>query len=235
MSILTELFHNLTDPVWIMAHGGLYIVLLIVFAETGLFAGFFLPGDSLLFITGIIIANTAPAEGSQLLSLLYWGGLIAIAGVAGNYLGYWFGKRAGSILLKRKDSWLFKKKYIVQASKFYERKGPAAIVFARFLPIVRTFAPIVAGMVKMDIRKFTVYNILGSFLWVGSIASAGFLLGENEWVKTNLELIILCIVAVTTIPVIVKLISRDKSLTGSTQGIEKHKPHYLTSKTSNYE
>lgn len=212
MSIIPDLFYNLTDPAWIIQHGGLYIVLFIVFAETGLFAGFFLPGDSLLFITGIIISGTTSTIGSPVLNLIYWGSLISIAGVAGNYLGYWFGKKSGPLLLKRKDGWLFKKSYLIKASEFYERRGPGAIVFARFLPIVRTFAPIVAGMVNMDMRKFTAYNILGSFLWVGSIVSAGFVLGENEWVKGNLDLIILCIVAVTTLPVLLKLISRDKSL-----------------------
>ncbi len=212
MSIFPDLFYNLTDPAWIIQHGGLYIVLFIVFAETGLFAGFFLPGDSLLFITGIIISSTTPTIGTPVLNLIYWGSLISIAGVAGNYLGYWFGKKSGPVLLKRKDGWLFKKKYLLKASEFYERRGPGAIVFARFLPVVRTFAPIVAGMVNMDMRKFTAYNILGSFCWVGSIVSTGFVLGENEWVRGNLELIILCIVAVTTLPVLLKLISRDKGL-----------------------
>ncbi len=210
MSIFLELFHNLTDPAWIMQHGGLYIVLFIVFAETGLFAGFFLPGDSLLFITGIIISNTVPAIGTPVLSLIYWVALISVAGIAGNHLGYWFGKKSGPMLLKRKDSWLFKKKYIIKASEFYERKGAGAIVLARFLPIVRTFAPIVAGMVNMDIKKFTAYNILGSICWVGSIVSAGFLLGANVWVKENLEVIIVGIVAITTLPVLVNLMSRKK-------------------------
>lgn len=211
MSIFLELFHNLTDPAWIMQHGGLYIVLFIVFAETGLFAGFFLPGDSLLFITGIIISNSVPAIGTPVLSLLYWVTLISIAGIAGNHLGYWFGKKSGPMLLKRKDSWLFKKKYIIKASEFYERKGAGAIVLARFLPIVRTFAPIVAGMVNMDIKKFTAYNILGSICWVGSIVSAGFLLGANVWVKENLELIIVGIVAITTLPVLVNLIAQKNT------------------------
>lgn len=212
MSIFPDLFYNLADPAWIIQHGGLYIVVFIVFAETGLLAGFFLPGDSLLFITGIIISNTTPTIGTPVLNLIYWGSLISISGVAGNYVGYWFGKKSGPVLLKRKDGWLFKKRYLLKASEFYERRGLGAIVFARFLPIVRTFAPIVAGMVSMDMRKFTAYNIIGSFCWVSSIVSAGFVLGENEWVKGNLELIIFCIVAVTTLPVLLKLISRGECL-----------------------
>lgn len=207
---MLELFHNLTSPDWIMQHGGLYIVLLIVFAETGLFVGFFLPGDSLLFITGMIIANILLPGGSSVLSLLYWVLLISLAGILGNYVGYWFGKRSGELLLQRKDSWLFKKKYLLSAKDFYERKGGGAIVIARFMPIVRTFAPIVAGMVKMDAKKFSFYNIVGSFAWVGIIVTAGYLLGENVWVKGNLEKIIIGIVVVTTAPVAIKAFTGRK-------------------------
>jgi membrane-associated protein len=207
MNLFLELFHNLTNPEWIMQHGGLYIVLFIVFAETGLFVGFFLPGDSLLFIAGMIIANSISPDTLPLLSLLYWVVMIAAAGIAGNYLGYWFGKKSGALLMQRKDSKLFKKKHLMQAQAFYEKRGGGAIILARFLPIVRTFAPIVAGMVKMEFSKFSLYNIVGSFLWVGSIVGAGFLLGENQWVKENLEIIIIGIVVITTAPIAIKAIT----------------------------
>lgn len=207
MNILIEFFHNLTDPNWIMQHGGLYIVLFIIFAETGLFVGFFLPGDTLLFIAGMIVANSVPTIATPFVSLIYWILLIAAAGVLGNYVGYWFGGKFGEMLLERKDSRLFKRKYLIQAQEFYEKKGGGAIILARFLPIVRTFAPIVAGMVKMKRAKFSFYNILGSFLWVGSITGAGFLLGENEWVKGNLEKIVIGIVVITTAPLIFKAIT----------------------------
>ncbi len=207
MTALLELLHNLTNPDWIMLHGGLYIVAFIVFAETGLFVGFFLPGDSILFITGMIIANTVLPGSSSLLSLLYWICLISAAGIIGNYVGYWFGRRSGDMLLQRKDSWLFKRKYLVQASEFYEKKGGGAIIIARFMPVIRTFAPIVAGMVKMERKKFSFYNILGSIVWVGSIVLAGYLLGENTWVKNNLEKIIIGIVVITTAPVIIKVLA----------------------------
>ncbi|NML23510.1 DedA family protein [Pseudoflavitalea sp. G-6-1-2] len=210
MSALLELFHNLTNANWIMAHGGLYIVVFIVFAETGLFAGFFLPGDSILFIAGMIIAQAAVPGTAPVLSLLYWVTLISAAAIIGNYLGYWFGKRSGEILMKRKDSWLFKKKYLIQAKDFYEKKGGGAIMIARFLPVVRTFAPIVAGMVSMDRRKFTIYNILGAVAWAGSIVTAGFLLGNYEVVKNNLDMIIIGIVVVTTAPVLIKMIAGRK-------------------------
>lgn len=205
-----ELLHNLTDPAWIMQYGGLYFILFIVFAETGLFAGFFLPGDSLLFITGMIIAQSALPDSGAGGDLIYWILLIAAAGIAGNYTGYWFGRRSGTILLQRKDSWLFKKKYLHQASAFYEKKGGGAIVVARFLPVVRTFAPIVAGMVAMDFKKFSLYNVLGSFAWVGGLVSAGYALGDHEWVKANLEKIVLGIALVTTLPVLIKMITGRK-------------------------
>ena len=210
MQALLDLFHNLTDAKWIMAHGGLYIVVFIVFAETGLFAGFFLPGDSLLFIAGMIIAQSVSPDVAPALSLLYWVTLISAAAIIGNYVGYWFGKKSGEVLMKRKDSWLFKKKYLIQAKDFYEKKGGGAIMIARFLPVVRTFAPIVAGMVKMDPKKFTLYNILGAVAWAGSIVTAGFLLGNYDWVKNNLDKIIIGIVVVTTAPVLIKMIASRK-------------------------
>lgn len=210
MSTFIELFHNFTSPEWIVAHGGLYIVMFIVFAETGLFVGFFLPGDTLLFIAGMIVANSVVHTEPSFVTLLYWVLLIALSGIVGNYVGYWFGRKSGDYLLKRKDTWLFKKKYLLKAKAFYERKGGSAIIMARFLPVVRTFAPIVAGMVKMDAKKFSFYNIVGSFAWVGSIVTAGYLLGENAWVKGNLEIIIIGIVVITTAPLIIKALMGKK-------------------------
>ncbi|MEH6306782.1 VTT domain-containing protein [Olivibacter sp. CPCC 100613] len=214
MTEIFDFFQNLTNPEWIMENGGLYLLLFIVFAETGILLGFFLPGDPLLFITGMILANNTLPTVDPVWSLLYWILLISIAGILGNFLGYWTGKRSGSVLLKRKDNLLFKKKYIVQAQEFYEKKGGGAIILARFMPIVRTFAPIVAGIVKMDLRKFSIFNIAGSFIWVGVLVTAGYLLGENEWIKNNLEKIIFLIVLIATAPVLIKMLKglRNKSL-----------------------
>ncbi|MDQ2862438.1 MAG: VTT domain-containing protein [Bacteroidota bacterium] len=209
METIIEFLNNLINPEWIVQHGGLYIVALIVFIETGLFFGFFLPGDSLLFIAGMIIANTLSPFAMPVINLVFWIGLITTAGVLGNFLGYWFGKKSDSLLFK-KDRWLFKRKYLLQAEAFYAKKGGGAIIVARFLPIIRTFAPIVAGMVKMNPTKFSFYNILGSFLWVTTIVSAGFLMGENAWVKDNLEKIVLGIVLITAGPVLLKLLIRKK-------------------------
>jgi membrane-associated protein len=217
MTEIFDFFQNLTNPEWIMENGGLYLLLFIVFAETGILLGFFLPGDPLLFITGMILANNTLPDVDSIWSLLYWILLISIAGILGNFLGYWTGKRSGSVLLKRKDSFLFKKKYIVQGQEFYEKKGGGANILARFMPIVRTFAPIVAGIVKMDLRKFSIFNIAGSFIWVGVLVTAGYLLGENEWIKNNLEKIIFLIVLIATAPVLIKMLKGLRS-----KGLEKN-------------
>lgn len=193
-------------------YGGLYLVALIIFAETGLFVGFFLPGDSLLFVTGLMIANSLNPTDSNLVNLVFWISLISFAGIVGNSVGYWFGKKTGPYLFERKDTLLFKRKHLLQAKDFYEKRGGGAIIFARFLPIVRTFAPIVAGVVKMDRKKFFFYNVVGSITWVGSMTLAGFFLGENQWVKHNFEKVVIGIVVVTTGPVLFKMIfSKKKS------------------------
>lgn len=210
MQEIIELFSHLTNPEWIMANGGLYIVVLIVFIETGLFFGFFLPGDSLLFIAGMVIANSLSPFDTSWVNLVFWVAVIGTSGVLGNFVGYWFGRKSGQLLLQRKDTWIFKKRYILQAKEFYDKKGGGAIVLARFLPIVRTFAPIVAGVVRMNFGKFSFYNFTGSFLWASSIVTAGYLLGENRWAQENLEKIIIGIILITTGPVIIKLITGRK-------------------------
>ena len=205
MHVVIEFFKSLTDPVWISAHGGLYIVMLIIFAETGLFVGFFLPGDSLLFIVGMIIANSLSPFDNQAANLVYWISLLSAAGIIGNMVGYWFGAKSGPLLFERRETWLFKRKHLYQAKEFYDKKGGSAIVLARFLPIVRTFAPIVAGVVKIEYKKFIFFNVVGSIAWVSSMTILGYLLGENEWVKHNLEYIVIGLVFFTTGPVLVKM------------------------------
>ena len=183
MQDFIELIKHLMNAEWlantVMMYGGLYLVAAIIFAETGLFAGFFLPGDSLLFVSGLIIANKPSPFAEGPLNLLYWIILITIAGIMGNSVGYWFGKKTGPLMFERRETWLFKKKHLIQAHDFYEKKGGVAIILARFLPIVRTFAPIVAGVVKMDGKKFFLYNVIGSIAWVTSMMTSGYLLGEN--------------------------------------------------------
>lgn len=198
-----------------MQNGGLYLVLLILFIETGIFLGFFLPGDPLLFVAGMVIASADEAPypfQSDILNLSFWMLLFTTATVLGYFVGYWFGKKFGHVLQNRKDSWIFKKRYIDAAHEFYEKRGGFAIGIARFLPIVRTFAPIIGGMVRMDYKKFATYNVVGSIVWVVSITSLGYILGENPWVQRNLEFVILGLVLIVTAPVIAKLVLKKKEV-----------------------
>ena len=211
---------DLVTPMFYIVNGGLWLILFIIFAETGLFAGFFLPGDSLLFVAGIynreLIQTVFPFIGNEYLQLLVLWLLISGAGIIGNAVGYWFGRKVGPAMYHWKDNLLFKKKYLHEAHDFYEKHGGGAIVIARFLPIVRTFAPIVAGIVEMDRKKFTFYNIVGSLCWVFSMLVAGHFL--QKWIlhqfgfnlKERLEVIVIGIVLVTTAPVILKLFFSKK-------------------------
>ena len=221
MLFLLDAFHwtNLLQPQFYIEHGGLWLILFVVFAETGLFAGFFLPGDSLLFVAGIYstnLANEFIPTGNEVFDLLLIMLLISMAGILGNSAGYWFGKKVGPAMYTWKENMFFKQRYLQQAHEFYEKHGGGAIIVARFIPIVRTFAPIVAGIVQMDKRKFGFFNIVGCFAWVGSMLFAGHFL--QKWIlaqfgfdlKDHLEVIVLGIVAVTTAPVIMKLVFNKK-------------------------
>ena len=190
---------------WIQIHGGLYVVMFIIFAETGLFLGFFLPGDSLLFITGIIIANTHAPFDNALLNILYWIILIVFSAVVGNLVGFWLGRETGHLWFEKRDTFFFKKKHLLQAHDYFEKKGNIAIILGRFLPIVRTFIPIVAGIVDMSFKKFFLYTIIGGVAWVSSMITAGYLLGHNEFVKHNIDKITIGLILVTTLPVLFKM------------------------------
>jgi membrane-associated protein len=200
---------------------GLYIVLFIVFAETGLFAGFFLPGDSLLFLAGIysrdLIENVVFIK-SDLLNILILSTLVAISGVLGNMVGYWFGAKSGYYLYNKEDSFWFKKKYLFQSKDFFDKYGGKAIIFARFLPIFRTFAPIVAGIGMMDKKKFMFYNVLSSFLWSFILIFSGhYLYGmflENGIdLKQHIEKIVIGIILLSTIPVLFKILKKKVHIT----------------------
>jgi membrane-associated protein len=211
-------FHwtQLLQPQWYIHNGGIWFILFAVFAETGLFAGFFFPGDSLLFITGIY-SNELVTEGLKIdmhnsfFNLVLLGILISFCGIIGNYVGYWFGRKSGPFLFQRKDTFFFKKKYLNQAHDFYEEHGGGAIVFARFLPIIRTFAPIVAGIVEMDKKRFAFYNIVGCVAWVFAMLLGGHYLERLilRWsgfdLKDHLEVIVIGIVLITTAPILIRL------------------------------
>ncbi len=207
------------NPEFYIQHGGLWLFLFIIFAETGLFAGFFLPGDSLLFVAGIY-SNELAAElinlNNDFFNLILICTLVVFSGILGNTVGYWFGAASGPYLFKREDGFLFKKKHLYTAKEFYDKHGGGAIVFARFLPIIRTFAPIVAGIVRMEKHKFALYNIVGCILWAFVMLFAGhylyrFFLSEFGFdLKQRLEMIVIGIIVVTTAPVIFKLLKKNK-------------------------
>lgn len=195
---------------------GLYIVLFIVFAETGLFAGFFLPGDSLLFLAGIysgeLVQNVVYIE-SDFVNLVLLSSLVALAGILGNMVGYWFGAKSGYYLYNREDTLLFKKKYLLQAKEFFDKHGGKAIIYARFLPIVRTFAPIVAGIGSMDRKKFMFFNIVSSILWSFILIFSGhylygMFLEMGIDLKEHIEKIVIAIILVSTLPVFLKMIKK---------------------------
>lgn len=201
--MLETLKETLFKPEWYIQMGGLYLILLVIFAETGLFVGFFLPGDSLLFVAGIYVKEMASEFFNVHFIIVML--MIAIAGILGNFVGYWFGKKSGPFIYSRKDTFFFKKKHLLSAQRFYEKNGAFTVVAARFVPIIRTFVPIVAGVVKMDYKKFTLYNIIGSVSWVFSMMLAGYFLSKQfPWIKDRLEIIVIIIILVTTLPVILK-------------------------------
>ena len=199
---------------WIIHNGGLYFLLFVIFAETGLFVGFFLPGDSLLFAAGIYMSDLAREFFG-----LHWMFIIILviaASVLGNYVGYWFGRKTGPLLFERRETWLFKRKHLLRAKEFYDQYGKGTIFLAKFLPIIRTFAPIVAGIVKMDRKTFVFYNIIGSICWVTSMMLGGYFL--QSWVekrfgyslKDHIEVITIVIILITTLPVLYKLFFGSK-------------------------
>src|SRR5437879_7885595 len=200
-----EHLQNLTDAHSIISKGGFFFLLLVVFAETGLFFGFFLPGDYLLVLAGLLCAGgmvDVPIY-TLVISLI-------IAGVLGNYTGYWFGYRKGPVLFKRNESIFFKKRYVSMAEAFYAKYGGMALVLGRFFPIIRTFAPIFAGVVKVDFKKFTLYNFIGSITWVSTLTLSGFFLGRKypDEIKIYLKYVVLGLILITTIPFVVAYLRR---------------------------
>ena len=205
---------NLTDAQAIIRKGGFYLLLVVIFAETGLFFGFFLPGDYLLVLAGILCA--AGMVDVPIYTLVV---SLVIAGVLGNYTGYWFGFRTGPVLFKRNESIFFKKRYVTMAEEFYAKYGGMALVLGRFFPIIRTFAPIFAGVVKVDIKKFTLYNFIGSITWVCTLTLTGFFLGRRypEEIKFYLKYVVLGLILITSIPLIIAYLRKQLSKTDTTE------------------
>jgi membrane-associated protein len=201
------IFHflkQLVNPESIILYGGVYLLLFIVFAETGLFFGFFLPGDSLLFTSGLFCSTGIIKLHPVLLVVL-----ITVAAVAGNMVGYSFGKKVGPLLFKRNSSFFFRQEHLVRAHDFYVKHGKKTIILSRFLPIVRTFAPIVAGIVKLGYYNFFIYSIVGALLWVCTLVLSGYFMGKYiPWTKDYLGYIVIFLIVITSIPFIFNSIKK---------------------------
>ena len=198
---------QLVNPESIINYGGIYLLLFVVFAETGLFIGFFLPGDSLLFTSGLLCSTGIIKLHPSILIAL-----IIIAAVAGNMVGYSFGKKVGPLLFRRESGILFRHEHLVTANEFYNKHGKNTIVLSRFLPIVRTFAPIIAGIVKLDYKKFFLYSFIGAFFWVNILVLTGYFLGKNiPGIKDYLGYIVIFLIVITSIPFVYNFIKEKLS------------------------
>ena len=196
MNTLLDLFHQLKDPRLLVQAGGYVGLTAIIFSETGLLIGFFLPGDSLLVTAGLL--SSQPQFG---LNMWLLGLLLTIAAIVGNTLGYAIGRYTGPRLFTRDDSLLFKKKHLYQAQAFYEKHGGKTLVIARFMPIVRTFVPVVAGLGAMNLRTYTAYNVLGAVLWIWSMLFVGYFLGRYvPGIENHITKVILVVIFVSLLP-----------------------------------
>ncbi len=208
MDLLNEwyqFFKDLINPE-LLAKGGLITLVLVIFAETGLMVGFFLPGDSLLFTAGLLCSSGVLDVSFPILLVS-----LIIAAIIGDQTGYYIGRQMGDKLFTREESWFFKPKYVQKTKEFYDRHGGKAIVLGRFVPIVRTFAPMIAGVAKLEYKTFVFYNVSGGIIWITSMLTAGYLL--VQWIpgiKNYIHLVILIIILVSIIPIITTYISERK-------------------------
>ena len=196
------------DPQYLLNTFGLIGVLVIVFAETGLLVGFFLPGDSLLFTAGLISAGGL--AGITLAPLWVLLLLIPLAAIAGNLVGYWIGYRAGPAVFNRPNSRLFKAEYVEQAHAFFEKYGARTILLARFVPILRTFATVMAGASRMDFRIYALYSVIGGIVWGAGVTALGHWLGQVDLIRHNIELFAIVIVVISVIPIGIELLRASR-------------------------
>lgn len=210
LQFLTNFLHQLLDVRGIIEWGGVAMICAIVFAETGLFVGFFLPGDSLLVTAGVFAA-------AGQLKLPWLLGLVTLCAIAGDQLGYLIGYQAGSALYERPDGRFFKRKYLQRAHDFYEKHGARTIILARFVPIVRTFCPPVAGAAKMSYPRYLAYDIAGGFLWVWGMVLLGHTLGRNiPNIDKRIHYVIAAVIVASLIPAAVSALKARAALKTST-------------------
>lgn len=206
---MLALLPDFLSPEKLIDKGGLLLVTLIVFAETGLLVGFFLPGDSLLFVAGFL--SSKPEGLPHLPALPLVVACVVAAAIIGDQVGYTVGQRIGPAIFNRPDSRLFKQAHVHKAQAFFERHGSKTIVLARFVPVVRTFAPVLAGVSGMDRRRYLTWNVLGAFLWGGLVTIAGYFLGQIDLVKNNIEIAIPLIVVLSLVPVAIEFVRHRRA------------------------
>jgi membrane-associated protein len=197
MHSLGDLWHQYSDPTALIMWGGYVALTIIIFAETGLLIGFFLPGDSLLVSAGLIAARGT-------LDVWLMCALLTVAAILGQTVGYAIGKAAGPRLFAREDSLFFKRSHLQRAQAFYEKHGGKTIVLARFMPIVRTFVPVVAGAARMDYRRFQIFNVIGGVLWVCGMLMIGYGLGRYiPGIEKHIDKVIILVIAVSLAPALI--------------------------------
>ncbi|WP_229924958.1 DedA family protein [Streptomyces sulfonofaciens] len=204
------------DPDHLINQFGIYGLLLVVFAESGLLIGFFLPGDSLLFTTGLLITT-----GQLHFPLWAVCALVSLAAVLGDQAGYLFGKKVGPALFNRPDSRLFKQENVAKAHEFFAKHGPKSLVLARFVPVVRTFTPIIAGVSGMRYRPFLLFNVIGGVLWGSGVTLLGAWLGRHAFVRDNIEAMLVLVVLVSVVPIGIEFLrARSKAKREAGEGAE---------------
>ncbi|HRE40447.1 MAG TPA: VTT domain-containing protein [Ignavibacteria bacterium] len=203
MDVITEFFKNLGDLEALIKWGGLTVLIIIIFAETGLLIGFFLPGDSLLITAGLLAAQ-------GYLDIFWLNISLILAAIIGDTVGYWFGRKTGPKLFQREESRFFKRSHLLKAKEFYEKHGGKAIIYARFVPFARTFAPIVAGVAEMNYRKFVTFNVVGGIVWITSLSLLGYYFGNIPFVKKNFEYVIIGVIILSVMPIVIGYLNHRK-------------------------
>ena len=201
------------DAEWLIGNGGMWILILLVYSTTGLFFCFFIPSGGVLFVAGILIGS-----GGLPYTLLSACCLLILASVAGCITGYWFGRKTGQLLFSRSDSRFFRKQHLKTAESFYNKYGWLALTAGLFLPIIRTFAPIVAGIVRMDLKRFLILTSCGSVAWITSFVAAGYLIASRPFLKPWLKYIVIAFILVVTVPLVIRTIKELKKLQKKNEG-----------------
>jgi membrane-associated protein len=216
IELVRQFWHLISTPQGIetmIRWGGIPVVTAIIFAETGLLIGFIFPGDSLLFVAGFM----ASPAGNSILPIFWMDLLLIIAAISGNSLGYYIGHKAGPPIFNRPQSRFFRRDHLLAAHAFYEKHGGKTIIMAEFIPIIRTFTPVVAGAAAMNYRRFIAFNIIGSVFWVISMTMLGYFLGQVPWVQRNLEKAVVIVILLSISPGVIHYLSHRRKQSASSE------------------